>query len=580
MFRCVSTVVVLLLLNITLNSQTNLKAWYANGQVWIVFNLDLDTPVKKADPRTYSLYVSESPFLSTSQAEIKARLFLEELMPTALREQLNRPEFTFSVPDVNGGSYVLAENEGVFVLTVHEDSERYYGVIKEDGTTFEAGINRTASPVQQKFSLTDPPRAYPQLSQTNGSGQLTTAYYLWVDGRQDWWNSRPDFPVMANQFKNGMPSMFILSEGSQIKATDNALMHWFHGSSASAIHLLPQSQRSINIAPKHGYLVAHNDDFYRYVDGRMLTSNSHSNFFGWSKNRNPYDINWVAPSVNDTVINYTQKKVLWVNDWLIHQLPVNPSRVSLQGHGMGASGVAALARAFPEKFATATLFNDGLTFGSEETTNQRIDLMGQARENLPTNLLDYNNQRIRIKTLWEVSSPISKSRDMCIMKLWNGKNDTHESTEWDKEVIDQIKRADASGMGWQIFWDERPHEIFRLNSHWSKGISPEEQTQYDDVSFQEDFLANQSFPAFYMHQNDTRNKNPGTGNSGLVPGDGDDWGTWGGYHRWDPHSVMDFENQWQATIWLTGDAAYKNDICPFAALTADVAIRKPQLFQA
>ena len=64
------------------------------------------------------------------------------------------------------------------------------------------------------------------------------------------------------------------------------------------------------------YLVAHNDDFQRYVEGQLLFQETNSWWFGWGKNHDPFDANF-EPAEGDTVINYTQRRILWINDRIL-----------------------------------------------------------------------------------------------------------------------------------------------------------------------------------------------------------------------------------------------------------------------
>ncbi|MBK7940198.1 MAG: T9SS type A sorting domain-containing protein [Lewinellaceae bacterium] len=85
------------------------------------------------------------------------------------------------------------------------------------------------------------------------------------------------------------------------------------------------------------------------------------------------------------------------------------------------------------------------------------------------------------------------------------------------------------------------------------------------------------FPAFFNHRLDPQNNNPGTGLIGINNGDGDNWGAWGGYHRWE--NTVDATGGWQTTAWLESNAVFANDNCPVSSLKADLAIRRPQLFK-
>ncbi|MDV7396086.1 hypothetical protein RZS08_32135, partial [Arthrospira platensis SPKY1] len=58
---------------------------------------------------------------------------------------------------------------------------------------------------------------------------------------------------------------------------------------------------------------------------------------------------------------------------------------------------------------------------------------------------------------------------------------------------------------------------------------------------------------------------------------GDNWGTWGGYHRWE--NVSETSQLWEVTAWLEGSSIFSNDNSPDNFLTTDIAIRRPQAFK-
>lgn len=60
---------------------TNVRGWYADGQVWIVWQSTLP------EAATYAIYSSMTPFTNTNQATLIGRLFKGEWTPAALREQ-------------------------------------------------------------------------------------------------------------------------------------------------------------------------------------------------------------------------------------------------------------------------------------------------------------------------------------------------------------------------------------------------------------------------------------------------------------------------------------------------------------
>lgn len=557
--------------------QNEIRAWYAQGQVWVIFEMGMTAQKEKLDQSVYTLYASETPFEYPEDGEVRARLFSQELVPSALRNQMNLPSLTFSVPTPDGNTYQLRSGEGLFVLTPHSAGNLHLAVDKNAAYTNRTRRKLTSIKVPVKYLPTDRVQCHLQYKTKLEGGYTIKAYYMWADGQQDWWNGRPDFPVMANMFKNGMPSMFLVSVPTTTNNQQKPITHWLHDDFDGAIQSLPNRKKSLNISPASGILVSHNDDCFRYIDSNLVTDHSHTGFFGWPKHLNPFSKDQVAPMSNDTIINYTQKRILWINDWVIKKYNGDPNRVAIQGHRMGAFGASALARAYPETFSSAALFNYNLTVAPESSEVQYQNLLGYSQQNLPTNLKDGFGQTVHVDRLVKSTATISKSRDMSIMQVWHGINDLKGPMAWGKEFVDQIIKSDSMGLGWQIYWDERSAAINSIESYWIKGMHNTDQTFRDDVAFHEQFKSNQSYPAFFNHRLDKRNNQPGATNP-LRSNDWDSWGTWGGYHNWDLTNLVDEPDFWETSIWLTGYAVYNNDNCPHAALTSDIAIRKPNQF--
>jgi len=553
------------------NAQTNVRGWYADGQVWIMWDVDNNPP------ETYGIYNSMTPFTNTSQAQLIGRLYEEEWTPYALRTQIVATA-NYTIPNNSGGRFTLPANTGLFVETVHENGAKHYAVVKWGNTAITA--NNLSARIEYRFSVNEPVQAQSQGTTTLASGHKSTAYYMWADGRDNHWEGRPDFPIMANRHKNGMPSFFIVSEAKNLPAGKVSAVHWLHGGGGTARQSLPTGRTEINIEPQDGLLVAHNDDFIRKVlinnAPIIIKEESNSWWFGWAKGFNPFEATPSTPADTDTVINYTQRRLLWINDWLIKNRNVDSERVFIQGHSVGSAGTTALAKAFPNTFGSACIFNNG--FGGPLGTHV-FAFLGTATQNLPTNLVKRNGQPVRTYEVFDLSTPISASRDLPIMRSWAGKNDINDVMEWDAFVVAEYQRGDANAWGMQLFWDERPHGLEGMNFHWIMGLG-NLQTERDDAAYQTRYRGHQSFPAFYNHQKyPGANKNPGDGTRGTGGnGVGDDWGSFGGYHDWEVNSIVDTPGRWEVVAYLIGQSSHTVDNSINASLTADLAIRKPQQF--
>src|SRR5687768_1702326 len=241
-------------------SQTNVRAWCADGQVFVVWTYDI--PVEE----TYAIYASPDPFTNTSDATLVGRPFYFEYLGYGLKDNLMDTNATYRVPDGTGGTYQLNLNEGLFVFTPHQNTSQYYAVTKWGSGTVIPGQNITGAPVLFTYNpITDPVECHLQRAFPSPftSGNLCLAYTMWSDGRQNHWEGRPDFPVMANEHKNGMPSLFLVSVPVDLDTSVLfPLSVWLHGGGGIARQSLAGSRAEVDINPEIGILVAHDDKMY------------------------------------------------------------------------------------------------------------------------------------------------------------------------------------------------------------------------------------------------------------------------------------------------------------------------------
>jgi len=559
----------------TLFAQTNVRAWYADGQVWIVW--EASEPL----PETFAVYAKPTAFTNTMNATLVGRLFKEEYGPAALREQVDSTA-TYHIPDGNGGIYPLAPNEALFVATPHQAGALFFAVVAWGQTTITPGVNITASATPFQYNpVGDPVECHLQKGFISpfDPDYVCQAYYMWADGRQNQWENRPDFPVMANAAKNGMPSFFMISAPMGLDTTGGIpLSVWLHGGGGTARQSLAGSRQDIHLNPKKGILLAHNDDLF----GKLLTYysgfQSASKHFGWRKNYDPFTGD--APTVPDTIVNYTQRRYFWIDEWLIRSFNVDRKRININGHSMGSKGTTLMAKAFPDHYASATILNNGFY---EDDPPGLIDVaFGPPALNFPTNLKGYAGETIHFSNAADLETRISSARDLPLIRSFHSKNDTGNSNHWDAQVVEQYRVADSLGWGAQLNWSERAHGPDTgpdYNDHWINGNQATQQTIVDDIAYEEEhFRSDVSFPAFFNHRLDPQNNDPGDGTPGIGPnGVGDDWGTWGGYHRWE--NLVETEGNWQLTAWLESNAVFGNDNSPNNSLNAELAIRKPQQFK-
>lgn len=565
----------LLLTCFTLSAQTNVRAWYADGQVWVVWKAEFPLP------DWYSVYAKPSAFSNTTEALRIGKLYKFEYSCAALKEQLALGA-TARIPTPGGGVYQLDTLEALFVFTPHQAGALFFAVAADDDTEVVAGQSITNNAVPFQYNpIQDPVECHLQASFPSpfAAGFNCFAFMMWSDGRQNQWENRPDFPVTANFAKNGMPHLFFVSAPAGLDTTQPFPMSvWLHGGGGTARQSLPGSRAEIDIRPEKGILLAHDDKMMGYRGSIPPNLEEPTWHFGWRKNYDPFTPDNIPVNV-DTIVNYTQRRYLWIDSWLIRQFNVDPHRIHLYGHSMGSAGATALAKCYPEHYASVNIFNNGFG-GPDPGTN--VTVFGEAAQNYPTNLQNIQGETVRLLNLFNLIDNCSESRDLPLFRHWHGKNDDNGTMRWDAYVVENYRKADSLGIGIQHMWSERGHGVDTgpdYNDHWVNGVTPTSQTVLDNVAYNEArYRSNQSFPAFFNHQWDMQNNDPGVGTLGINNGDGDNWGAWGGWHRWDTETILDLPQEWAVDVWLESDAVFGNDNCPYDSLTASMAIRRPQQF--
>ncbi len=566
---------ILLAISSPLFAQTNVRAWYADGQVWVVWKVEAPLP------DWYEIYAKPTPFTSADNAIRVGKLHKFEYICAALKEQIDTST-TPRIPAQSGpGKYQLAANEALFVFTPHEAGLLFFAVVAEGETTVTSGQNLTVSAVPFQFNpASDPVECHLQalFPSPFANGFICFAFMMWADGRQNQWENRPDFPVTANAAKNGMPSLFFISAPVGLDTAQPFPMSvWLHGGGNIARQALAGSYPSVNIKPVEGILLAHNDDLFGWEDQNPPNPNRATWHFGWRKNYDPFTANNTTSDV-DTIVNYTQRRYLWIDSWLLKHFNIDPNRIQILGHSMGSAGTTAIVKCFPEHYASATIFNNG--FGGP-TPGDNVATFGEPSLNFPTNLKNQAGETIHLLHLFNLLDNCSASRDLPLIRHWHSKNDNGSTMGWDAYVVENYRKADSLGIGIQSMWSERAHTMDDaplFNDHWIKGNQANQQTALEDVAFAESrYRSDESFPAFFNHRLDPKNNDPGTGMFGINNGDGDNWGAWGGWHRWG--NTAESAGTWQVTAWLESNAVFGNDNCPHDFLTADLAIRKSQQFK-
>lgn len=555
-------------------AQSNVRGWYTQGQVWVVWQ------AAGAPPTTYEIHRGASPFTSTAGATLAGRPFRGEWRADRLKQL--EPSATWRIPLPGGGHYTLQDNEGLFVFTPHAPGAEHFAVT-QPGATLVSAANRTAAPVVYGYDpVGDPVRPHLQLEGETPEGWSVAAYALFADGRDDPDDARPDYFVGANAAKNGAPSVFgVFAPPQGLPAAGRYPMAiGLHGGGGNFVNVRPGGKQWANIDTRlsAGLVVTMDDALYRLARNG-LPSDAVTFWFGYAAATDPFVTPPPLPPAGSLVVPYTLRRLQWVRDWLLSDnsgYRVDPARVTVMGHSMGAQGSIMLARLEPSRFAAAVAYTPGLDGPDGSSAEQ---LLGTRALNLRTTLrgLDGNPAAtVGIAEVWAPARRISLDRDMPLIRIYLGKNDP--IAEWNADKVEQYAAIDAAAWGMHLFWDERSHSP----PTWSTGplgqwISPA-MTQRATAESLTRYIADESFPGFFADdQNPLAGRQPDPGNG--APTSGVPWGTWSGYLDWDQRGLLDTTSGWSCTLFATGLSPSAVDNAPFTETAVRLAIRKPRRFR-
>ena len=143
-------------------AQANVRAWHAQGQVFVLWRVDA------AAPLTYDIYCSTAPITSTAQGTLAGRVFEPEWQ--GLRLKLVKDTATWRVPTPGGGFYQLEANEGLFVHTPRAAALEHFSVVR-DGNTVVSAANSTAAAVSIGYDpVNDPVSCHLQIDDVTSRG--------------------------------------------------------------------------------------------------------------------------------------------------------------------------------------------------------------------------------------------------------------------------------------------------------------------------------------------------------------------------------------------------------------------------
>jgi pimeloyl-ACP methyl ester carboxylesterase len=573
MIRTIAALLLLVFAASTAHAQSNVRAWSASGQVFVVWQVDTTAPL------TYDIYRSTTPITAVSQGTLAGRVFEPEW--SGARLKLASPNARWRIPAAKGGFYTLAANEGLFVFTPRAQSTEFFSVVR-NGSTVVSATNRTASAVLAVYDpVNQPVSCHEQLTGTTQQGYPFRIYAMWAYGRDDPNDARPDTSVLANAAKHGAPHVFTVFEPENgLPAGPYPATICLHGGGQQGSHWswAPESvqYRNTGAVPIGGVTVAMDDRIFISTNGQVNLDRP-SNWFGWWPGMDPVANS--VPTANSVVVPYTLRRLVWTIDWLQTRSPyaIDAKRTAVMGNSMGGAGTLLLSRYRPERFSAATAF---VPQHYTPETGQR--LFGTPAQNLATTELGPSGLPLRVNDFFNPAVRLSPTqRDYCLTRIFRGRRD--EAVEWGALTIQLFNEMSAGRWGTHLYWDNRDHTAsdWTTDSPTVPGVDIGEwvspvRTERADAAYQSRFRSDQSYPGFFNDDQDASaaGRQPTLGNGS--PDDGTPWGTWCGYFDWDTQTIFDTPQGWSCTLFLVGRSSVSVDNFPGTSATTSLTLRKPR----
>jgi hypothetical protein len=523
--------VVVLLMTLSLASAapvaTHLQAAYRDGQVFLTW----DEPAGLQGD--LSVLMCRAPITAANIAQ--ATVVATGLNPaTAYDWWLNPETFGNPVPqDPNTGEKPKPPHEGFIItpggqrlnpdagLHVHtvaasESGAYYYAVIAVSNTEIIPGQNSLTQPVPQQPAPVQPiwQEAGPPLDAARGKG----------------------LPLhLILHAKTGRGGMQFLAFGDQSLGWREGLPFKFGVRiTADAVEVSPTDRTWIGRMFPEG------------IDGcQKLTPAIHSFWYGYNSN-----IHWPERMPQGISTNYTERRILWIVDWVRRTYQTDPNRSYAYGSSMGGCGDIDVVLRHPEVFAAIRAHVPIVAYdkGAGGDSEMRVVKETGGMEIMTNEGMTVRDRLNGTKYVREHPG------DLPFLVITNGRNDT--SIPWWKNP--DFYRAMRDGRhGMIAAWDEGQHGTCGKDM-------PADIKAWDNLrAFHKLFALNQSYLAL---TNLSVDGNPGNGDAK----DGDPVGFMGRGLTWEV--PVDMAGKYEVLIKWTLEAEK-------LPVTVDVTPRRLQAFK-
>ncbi len=464
----------------------------------------------------------------TEQNRREARVLAEKMLPGSANDwyedpsQTNRPALTKRGWVLGPDAAPLDVNDGLFVHTAKQgDPEEIYFAVLADGEMVVAGENATVSPVSLKAGVIEAiPQTEEAVTQMQGTKPgLPVVLYLHPH------TSRPSgklthlfFGDETMGWSEGLPFKF--------KVTVNA----------DHILVEPHDRVWINRKLQSGEVTSSFDSRYQNIES-------------WWYGTNEF-INDPAMRAKGRIVNYTDRWLLWMLDWVIENYRADANRVYGFGTSMGTA-VQVFAFNHPERFASVDVlvpFVDWSYVGAEGSNLKRLSArLGGLDVKTP----DGKTLAYEMNLITRIEA---QTDDLPFMVVRCGRND--KSVFWERKPA-YFEAMNRKGNGLLAQWDQGDHSSAGRTA--IAGFPAYREMGW----YLERFAVNKSYPAIlnYSGNDDYGNGGPASGAPVGFINRGLDW-----------RVTQDTAKGYQIEFLRTQGA-------PEGPLSFDFVVRRPQGFK-
>jgi hypothetical protein len=510
---------------------TGIKAEHRNGQTFVTWK---DVAGGEAGAKyRYNVYRSGEPITAVPAGKPALRSVLNNsaMMFGWAWMPKNRLDEKIPMRTLTDEGTPLPRWSGVGVVTVPSARKSYYAVVATEAgkpvTKIVPGESATRAAVEEKVAPIQPIKIWDSakrkgryIAQTKLTGKKNLAMTVKIHasggyshaGRSTYGDYYQYFARPEWGWRDGLPGVFAIYENrSRVKGAENRL-----GLVCTDAILRPESGRYMQTL-WFGYVCVPD----------------------WAEHKEP------------RAYHFTEKRVLWIVDWVTKKYGVDPNRISCTGGSMGAWGSMTFALRYPQVFAAV--------YPNRPRTIQkgRASMVKLPSRKVKTPMGDGKGDFFERMNMVEFVR--NHPGDLPFVAWCCGRRDGFAT--W-KEQIDMVKALTEAKHGFAFAWNN--------GNHSSGGAPMREVTKYYPATL---FALNKSYPAFGNSSIDDNMgngdpKDGDLGNDNRKKGKLEFFGINLGF-EWS--NVVDEPDKWSAKI--------SNQRCK-DVMTVDVTPRRCQKFRA